>query len=167
MNEVHFTGHNMLNPPAIVRQAFDEATAVAECRALIERKDAAKGDFKDATLLLGQRLLDARRAMPDVPRFGTHGKLLCSPAFRAFVEKCGIAWHTARCYMNYARNPQALEQARLRNRQHHEATGGSHKATVNRARRKTLAEVQALLAEAPDLETARRVIAEELNELTA
>lgn len=137
-----------INPPAMIQAAFDEAQALAECRELIARRDEAKGEFKDAILLLGQRLIAARKAMPGATGIG--GKENYSVAFKAFLEKVGLATNTASTYMSYARNPARLAAQRSRDSQ--------------RARRtKVLTEVAELLAQAPDLDTARRVIQEELN----
>ena len=150
---------DVLNPPAIVVQAFDEARAVEECKALIERRDEAKGEFKDAILALGQKFIEARRAMPDVPNL-KGGGLMYGPAFLAFIEKCGLAKPTAAKYMSYVKDPRRLMATRTRGL----ADTNRYRA---RLRRQTLAEVSALLVEAPDLETARRIITEELNELAA
>lgn len=149
---------DVINPPAIVQAAFDEARALVEIKAAVERRNTAKGEFKHAVLVIGQRLVEARRAMPDV--VGVRGARTgaYSPAFLAFIEKCGLARSTAQNYMGYVRDPRRLERARAQ-------TNGT---TVRAGwRRKTLTEVQALLAEAPDLATASRIIAEELNELAA
>lgn len=142
-----------INPPAMIQAAFDEARALVECRELIARRDEAKGEYKDAILLLGQKFIEARKAMPGVIAPG--GNERYSPAFKAFVEKTGLSIITACNYMCYARNPKRLEAARAR------ATVSSLAST---RRAKILKEVAQLLAEAPDLATARRVIQEELNE---
>jgi hypothetical protein len=144
----------VVSPPAYVVQAFDEAKAVAECRALVERRDEAKGEFRIATLVLGQKLIEARRAMPGVVT--TFGNETYSPAFLAFVEKCGLAKCTALQYMSYARNPARMMEHSKR---------ASHARRVARTRHKTLTEVRELLQQAPDVATALRVIEEELNEI--
>jgi hypothetical protein len=148
----------VVSPPAYVVQAFDEAKAVAECRALIERRDEAKGEFKDAILELGQKLIEARRAMPGVKG---KGKEVYSPAFLAFVEKCGLAKDSAGIYMGYARDPRRLEKNRANTAALIKKKGG----TKGYYRRKTLTEVRELLQQAPDVATALRVIEEELNEI--
>jgi len=137
-----------INPPAIVQAAFDEARTLAECRELIARRNDARGEFKDAVLLLGQRLVAARAAMPGP--VGVGGKESYSAGFKAFLEKLGLATNTASTYMSYARDPARLSAQKVRESQ--------------RTRRaKVLKEVAELLAQAPDLDTARRVIQEELN----
>lgn len=146
-----------INPPAIIQAAFDEARALAECRELIARRDEAKGEHKGATLLLGQMLIAARKAMPGVLR--PNGQEAYSDRFKAFVEKAGITLGTAQVYMTYARKPARLEKVK--------AYSVAYESTYKRAaarRAKILKEVAQLLAEAPDLATARRVIQEELNE---
>ena len=155
---------DVLNPPAIVVQAFDEARALEEIKAAVERRDEAKGEFKGAVLVIGQTLIEARRAMPGTAL--PNGMEKYSPAFLAFIEKCGLARITAIGYMGFARNP-ARYTAKV-------AGGKALKKALRAARgadyyprRRILAEVSALLAEAPDLETARRVITEELNELAS
>jgi hypothetical protein len=149
----------VVSPPAYVVQAFDEAKAVAECRTLVKRRDEAKGEFKDAILALGQKLIEARRAMPGVILTGGHGGVResYSLAFLAFVEKCGISRAAASQYMSYARNPLTS----VRNKAHY-ASKNTPKFFY---RRKTLAEVRELLQQAPDVATALRVIEEELNEI--
>ena len=142
-----------INPPAMIQAAFDEARALAECRELIARRDEAKGEYKDAVLLLGQKFIEARRMMPGAVM--PNGQENYSDQFKAFVEKAGLSVKTARHYMRYARNPKALERQR--------AVGRARDGARYR-RAKVLKEVAQLLAEAPDLATARRVIQEELNE---
>lgn len=141
-----------INPPAMIQAAFDEARALAECRELIARRDEAKGEFKDALLLLGQKFIEARRMMPGSPR--PNGQENYSDRFKAFVEKTGLAIGTAANYMGYARKPERLML-------HREKINHNNKFA---RRAKVLKEVAQLLAEAPDLATARRVIQEELNE---
>ncbi len=150
--------HDLISPPAMIQAAFDEARALAECRELIARRDEAKGEFKDAVLLLGQRLVAARKAMPGAPL--PNGREHFSPAFVSFVEKTGLSFGTVKRYMTYARNPRQLESQRARERERAGITVSSFK----HQRVKVLTEVAKLLAEAPDLATARRVIQEELNE---
>jgi hypothetical protein len=139
-----------MTPSAYVQAAFDEARALAECKALLERRDEAKGEFKDAVLLLGQKLTEARRAMPGVIGPGGHEKY--SPAFRSFIGQLGLALTTAKGYISFARNPARLAASRKR-----------HYSGMRRVR--VLKEVAELLAQAPDIETARRVIQEELSEV--
>lgn len=141
-----------INPPAMIQAAFDEARALAECRELIARRDEAKGEFKDAILLLGQKFIEARRMMPGTMAPG--GMERYSPAFLAFVAKTGLSMGTAASYMGYARKPERLMV-------HRERVNHNNKFAH---RAKILKEVAQLLAEAPDLATARRVIQEELNE---
>lgn len=142
-----------INPPAMIQAAFDEARALAECRELIARRDEAKGEFKDAILLLGQKFIEARRMMPG--RRALNGVETYSDQFKAFVEKTGLSMSTVCGYMSFARKPESLTAHRKR------GTRSSRAATH---RMKALKEVAQLLAEAPDLATARRVIQEELNE---
>lgn len=138
-----------INPPAMIQAAFDEARALAECRELIARRNEARGEFKSAVLLLGQRLIAARAAMPGP--MGVAGRESYSVGFKAFLGKLGLAMSTASAYMSYARDPARLSAQKVRE---------SHRTR----RAKVLKEVAELLAEAPDLATARRVIQEELNE---
>ena len=91
---------------AEVRQAFDEERALAEIREQMVRKGAAKGEFQDAILVMGQTLTAARRAMPGAP--GIAGRENFSAAFLAFVARAGIKRSTAKLYMFYARNPDRL-----------------------------------------------------------
>ena len=136
-----------LSPPAMIRAAFDEARALAECKELIARRDEAKGEFKDAVLLLGQKLIEARRAMPDV--VFSDGKKCYSRGFSGFLEKAGLTVGGAYSYMRFARDPAKLDRAR-------------RQARVG-PRTRVLKEVVELLAQAPDLATARQVIQEELD----
>jgi len=141
-----------ISPPALVQAAFDEARALAECKELIERRDDAQGEVKEAFLLLGQKLIQARRAMPGTMK--PNGTEKYSPTFLAFIDKVGLTLATARRYMSFARDPKRLEA----NRAHARKRGSERRVRV-------LKEVVELLAQAPDLETARRVIQEELNEI--
>lgn len=150
-----------INPPAVVQAAFDEARALAECRELIARRDEAKGEFKDAVALLGQKLIEARRAMPGV--MGPFNKESFSPGFLAFVEKTGLALSTAKSYMVFARDPKKREAYNAKKGIRNAA---KYRAKRNRDRRLALEEVVELLGQAPDLATARRVIQEELNAIS-
>jgi hypothetical protein len=143
---------------------FDEARALEEIKSQLERRDEAKGEFKDAILLIGQKLIEARRALPGAS-IGNGESY--SPAFLAFIEKSGVKKVTASMYMSYARDPRRLDAERARQRAITAKMGGAMQRASTTHRRRTLADVQALLAEAPDLETARRIITEELNELIA
>lgn len=154
-----------INPPAMIQAAFDEARALAECRELIARRDEAKGEFKDAILLLGQKFIEARRMMPDVPsRSDGGGARTYSPAFRAFIEKCGLAHITACHYMSFARDPKKLEAHKKRKADITAKAGGSGAYQNGRSRRRALVEVLDMLKKAADLDAAIEAIQEELNE---
>lgn len=151
---------DVLNPPAIVVAAFDEARALEEIKAAVAARDEAKGEFKDAILVIGQKLIEARRAMPGI--IGRNGRETYSSAFLAFVEQCGLSIHTARSYVTFARDPKRLERHRGRTHK------GNNKRFIGRlkeTRRCALEEVRDLLQQAPDLETAQRIIQEELDEI--
>lgn len=153
MNLLSDIAPEVISPPALVQAAFDEVKAVAECRVLIERRDDARGDYSEAIIALGQKLIDARKAMPGpVLKNGTESY---SPRFLVFIEKLGLSRSTAVSYMCFARNPQRLANAHNRYKRY----------TVGGYRKKTLTEVQELLIQASTLEEARRVIEEELNEI--
>jgi hypothetical protein len=151
INEGFFSAFR--NPPAIVVQAFDEEKALAECRALIEQRDGAKGEFKDAIIALGQKLIEARRAMPGQPL--PNGRERHSPAFVAFFEKCGLSRSTANSYMSYARDPKRLEKNRDSVRQH---GGGSRYA-----RHRTLKEMLAAINNGYSLAEIKAAIQKELS----
>ena len=144
----------VISPPGFVQAAFDEARALAECKDLLERREAAKGEYKSVILLLGAKLIEARRAMPDVV-FG-NSKPCYSRGFAAFIDKLGLKPSTAYSYMRFARDPKKLEAQKTRVQ---ELTG------PGRRRARVLREVAELLEQAPDLATARRVIQEELDEI--
>ena len=156
MNQFEGISPEVLNPPAVVVQAFDEVRALVEIQEAVARRDEAKGEFKDAISVVGRKLIEARRAMPDVPSRGSRGHLTYSPAFLAFIEKTGLTKSTARHYMSYVRNPKTLEKQR-NNALCHGGTG--------RRRRRLLTEVLDLLTKAPDLNTAIAVVREEINEI--
>lgn len=130
-----------LSPPAIVQAAFDEARIVAECRALIVRRDEAKGEFKSVIIALGQKFLEARRAMCGAGHY--------TPAFIAFIEKCGLAKRTVEGYMSYARKPERLTRDKSRR-------------GIAPARRRTLVEIRDMLTQAADLDAAIEAIDLEL-----
>lgn len=139
-------------PSAYVQAAFDEEQAAARVKEATARRDDARADYKDAILEIGRILVEARRAMPDVP--GVTGRGAFSPQFLAFVAKCGLAKQTARLYMGYARNPKILEAQRRRGR-------------IRRVPRpKVLAEILEMLREAGSVEEAIAVIEGELSETT-
>jgi hypothetical protein len=151
--------HPALNPPAIVQAAFDEERALAEVRQAIERRDEAKGEYKDAILAIGQVLIDARRAMPGVMVGGSEKY---SPQFLAFVEKCGLGKMTAAHYMGFVRDPKRLELLRQK-----AALDRRRGGPTVRVRRKTLKEVLDMLKDADSVEQAMEVIRGELNEQAA
>lgn len=150
---------DVINPPAIVHQAFDEEKALTECRTLIEKRDEAKGECRDAILALGQKLIEARRAMPG--EMNTNGKEKYSPGFRAFIKKIDLSHGVVSTYMRYARNPDVLTAHRDRDRI--KKLGAYHDRS-KKLRRLTLAEVLAAYNNGHSPEAIFRAIAEELGQ---
>lgn len=83
MNEVHFTGHNILQPPAIVREAFDERQLKAEW-------DDACADEQDAMsrkqAVLRKALARWPMVMHPVPNLAAIGRKVHSLGMRRFVR---------------------------------------------------------------------------------
>lgn len=121
---------DVINPPAIVVQAFDEKKALAEIKAAVELRDESKAGYKDAILQIGSWLTAARRAMPGTKVGGSERY---SPGFLNFVASTGLTPDTARNYMGYVRDPSRLEAKRK--------LDSDRMARVSRVRRKTLAEI--------------------------
>jgi hypothetical protein len=139
---LNYERSDLINPPAIVRQAFDEEKALAECRELIARRDEAKGEFKSTILLLGQKLAEARQAWPDTVNSRGCGKTY-NPRLIGFAEKLGIARGSLRSYLGFARNPQRLLDHYQRSKKRDATLGGGYKRGQGVARRKTLEEILA------------------------
>lgn len=135
-----------LSPPAIVQAAFDEARALEEIKAAVERRDNAR-------LVIGQKLNEARQALSPLSLSDSQP---WTEAFKAFVAKTGLARSTVYIYMSYARNPASMTR-------HLELKRAADRSSVRR--RKLLEEVRELLQQAPDLTTAQRIIQEELDEI--
>lgn len=157
MNLIDPTFESLVSRPvaAVVQAAFDEERALAKVQEAIGRRDDAKGEYQDAILEIGRTLAEARRAMPG-PIIG--GVESYGPRFLAFIEKCGLAKHTAKTYMSYARDPQRLFAKRERN------TVRGRNQTAQYARRKTLEEIVDMLRAADSIEQAIETIQGELNE---
>lgn len=96
-------------PVVQVQAAFDEERALVEIREQIDRRDAAKGAHISAMLVIGQKLIEARRAMPGVAL--QNGKETYSAAFLAFCAKVGLGKETVTRYMSLARSPARLERS--------------------------------------------------------
>lgn len=83
VNEPHFTGRNILQPPAIVREAFDERQLKAEW-------DDACADEQDAVsrkqAVLRKALARWPMVMHPLPNLAARGKKVHSPEMRRFVR---------------------------------------------------------------------------------
>ena len=140
----------VLNPPAIVVQAFDEKKALAEIRTAIEQRDESKAGYRTAILDIGSWLATARRSMPGakIGKVETY-----SPAFKEFVAATGLSLQTARIYMGYARNPGQLSAQIKRN-----------VGRASRARRAVLTEIVKAVDNGHPLDEILAAIRKELDE---
>jgi hypothetical protein len=162
MNIIGPTFDQLVRRPtaAVVQAAFDEEHALAEVRRHVKRRDAAKGEYKNAVIDIGRLLVEVRRAMPGVKR--VNGQETPSAQFLAFVEKCGFTKAAAWQYMSYARNPEGYLDRIKANAK----LGREQRAGWKFHRRQTLAEIVDMLRAADSIEQAIETIQGELNEAT-
>lgn len=109
MNPFENIPPEIINPPALVQQAFDEERMLAEVKVLIAQRDDGRETSNDAILAIGHKFLAARRALPGIP--AAHGER-DSEAFRTLIGKVGLSRSTILGYMSYARRPDSLKRKR-------------------------------------------------------